>query len=267
MINYYTKLYGLLGKNINYTLSPIIHNFAFKKLGINAVYLVFDVNEDKFERVALGLLEMTEGFNITIPYKEKIIQYLNSLDPISKRIASVNTVYKKIGYNTDYLAVKKLVGQEVKELNGENCLIVGAGGAARAVAFALGDLGCRIFIHNRTAERGIKLVDDLKKENIDSKFVNSCDVEYTIIVNSTPNPDFIKEECIKGKLAVEMVYNPLLTSFLLNAKRKGLKTIDGLRILISQALEAEKIWFNKSLSEKEVLDYICQEILLEKCLE
>lgn len=84
-INYDTKIFGVIGKDIKYTLSPYIHNFSFNLLGINAVYLVFDLSEEKFNKAINSLLEIAEGLNVTIPYKEKVIAHLNGMDEISKK--------------------------------------------------------------------------------------------------------------------------------------------------------------------------------------
>lgn len=254
-IDYNTKLFGIVGSGISYTLSPMIHNFSFEKMGINAVYLVFDVEQKKFDKVIQGLLEIGEGFNVTIPYKERILQYLDRLDKDAEKIGAVNTISKKIGYNTDFLAVKNLVKEKIQTIS--SSLIFGAGGAAKATAFALASLGSQILIINRTPERAKQLVDILKQYGYEAKVISSCkEVDYEVIVNSTPDPSSINEECIKGKLAVEFVYHPLRTSFLEKASIKGLNTINGLEILIVQALEAQKIWFGKSLSYKEVEDYL-----------
>ncbi|MEM0068530.1 MAG: shikimate dehydrogenase, partial [Saccharolobus sp.] len=93
-IDYNTKIFGIIGKNINYTLSPYIHNFSFNLLGINGVYLVFDLDYTRFEKAIIGLLEIAEGLNITIPYKETIMKYLDWNDEITNKIGAANTVLK-----------------------------------------------------------------------------------------------------------------------------------------------------------------------------
>ncbi len=253
-IDYYTKLFGIIGKNISYTLSPAIHNYSFEKLGINAVYLAFDIKDEKFEEITKGLLEVGEGFNVTIPYKEKIIHLLDDLSEEAEEINAVNTIFKKKGYNTDYLAVKSLVLENKIKL--ERSLIFGAGGAAKAAAFALSSLGSDIFIINRTKDKAQELVKRLNEHKYNAKVVDSCNFDYDVVVNSTPNPSYIPDECIKGKLAIEFVYSPLHTEFLRKASLKGLKIINGLEILVRQALEAQKIWLGKSLNDKEVVDFL-----------
>ncbi|AWR97645.1 shikimate dehydrogenase [Acidianus sulfidivorans JP7] len=257
LIDYNTKLYGIIGNNISYTLSPAIHNFSFEKMQINAVYLAFDINQEKFERVIRGLLEIGEGFNVTIPYKEKIIHNLDDVDNISEMLGAVNTVYKLRGYNTDYKALVTLIKEKLGKESIESAVIFGAGGAAKAAAFALASYGSEIFIINRSLDRANKLVENLNKNKYKAKVIQSCNgIEYDVIVNATPNPLYIDKECIKGKLAIDFVYHPIITEFLDNSIKKGLKVINGLEILIYQALEAQKIWFGKSLSYEEVVNYL-----------
>ncbi|MEM0373535.1 MAG: shikimate dehydrogenase [Sulfolobaceae archaeon] len=260
-----TKIYALVGKGISYSLSPYIHNFSFNKLNINAVYVVFDLNEDKFNKAIDGLLEVIEGVNVTIPYKELIIRHLDEVDEVTRRIGAVNTIYNKRGYNTDYIAIKKLVQRKLKSLNGFRCYIMGAGGAGKAAAYALGELGCKILINNRTKERALEVIKNLSSFGIEAEYVNDCNLNYDVLVNATPYPQNIREECIRGLLVVDLVYRPIKTYLILNAMKKGIDIIDGLSILINQAIEAQKIWFGKSLDEEQIREYICQEILSEEC--
>jgi len=252
-INYETKLLGVVGENISYTLSPAIHNFSFEKLGINAVYLAFDIKREDFDVIFNGLLKLAYGLNVTIPYKEEAIKYVKPNKEV-ERIGALNTIFKGQGYNTDYLAVKSLVNEKGIEKI-ENCTIFGAGGASRATVFALADLGCSINIINRSLERAEKLASELKEKGIYVKINSSCD-NSDVIANSTPNSDFIPDECIKGKLVIEFVYKPVSTSLIKRAESRGIKTINGLEILVRQAMEAEKIWFGKSLDDGEVVKYL-----------
>ncbi|BFH72672.1 shikimate dehydrogenase [Sulfurisphaera javensis] len=250
-INYNTKLLGVVGENIPYTLSPAIHNFSFQSLGINAVYLAFDIKKKDFDQIFRGLVKITYGLNVTIPYKEDAMKYVEQTD-IIKRIGALNTIFEGKGYNTDYLAIKSLVSERVDSFN--TCTIFGAGGASRAAIFALADLGCSISIINRTKEKAEKLANELEEKGIKIKINSYCNAD--IIVNSTPNSDFVPDECINGKLVIDFVYKPVVTSLIKKAQSKGIKTINGLEILVRQAMEAEKIWFGKSLEDEEVVKYL-----------
>lgn len=246
-----TSLLGVLGENIRYTLSPRIHNFAFERLGIRAVYVTFDVPRERFQRAFPGLLEFTYGLNVTIPYKEDVIPFLDSLAPEAEKVGAVNTIHARRGYNTDYLAVKGLITGVEKG----SALILGAGGAAKAASFALGELGFDIIVQNRTENRGRELVSRLREEGISARFSGSCQGEYNVVVNTIPDPGAVPLECVRGKLAMEFVYKEE-TPFLRRAREMGMAVVDGLQILVRQAMEAEKIWFGKSLNDIEVVNFL-----------
>ncbi|BFI76198.1 shikimate dehydrogenase family protein [Sulfurisphaera ohwakuensis] len=250
-INYDTKLLGVVGENISYTLSPAIHNYSFQELGINAVYLAFDIKSDEFKEIFPGLVKIAYGLNITIPYKEIAIKYVEAQSE-AKRIGAINTIFNGKGYNTDYIAIKSLVQERIDKF--ETCTIFGAGGAARAAIFALHDLGCSINVINRSKEKAEKLIEEMRDKNIEIKIRYNC--KSDIIVNSTPNPDFVPDECVNSKLVIDFVYKPVITSLIKRAQNKNIKTINGIEILVRQAMEAEKIWFGKSLKDEEVVNYL-----------
>lgn len=256
-INASTKLFGVVGKDIKYTLSPAIHNYVFKKIEYNAVYLAFDISEEKFDYIFPALLDICEGLNITIPYKEHSIKFLKNCDPIVKVIGAVNTVHKGVGYNTDYIAVKTLVKKHLTNLSNDVCYVYGAGGAARAASFALGELGCRIMIINRSRERAEVLVKDLQKYGIESSIGSDCKKKTpTVVVNATPNPAIVPAECINSNLVIDFVYRPVETELIILAKARGAKVINGLEILVRQALEAQKIWLGVDILDEEVIGYL-----------
>jgi shikimate dehydrogenase len=261
-INTSTKLYGLIGMEINYSLSPFIHNYIFELINDNSIYLAFDVVEDKFENAFKGLLEIAKGLNITIPYKEKALKYLEELDTIAEKIGAVNTIYMKKGYNTDYLAIKQLVYEKVGRIDGMKCLVAGAGGAAKASSYALGDLGGIIYILNRTRTRAENLVTKLKRAGYDAYIVENLSNAYDLILNATPDSSYIPRKYIGGLLVIDLVYKPVKTPLIMNAIDKGIKVINGLEVLIRQALIAQSIWHSKDLLglEEEVRKYICREI-------
>ncbi|MEM0371910.1 MAG: shikimate dehydrogenase [Ignisphaera sp.] len=252
-----TKLFGVVGRNIQYSLSPHIHNYVFRKTGRNAVYLAFDIPEERFRYLFPALIELCEGLNITIPYKEKAIEFLEDLDPIAKAIGAVNTIHKGVGYNTDYKAVEMFVKEYLRNIDRDICYIYGAGGAARAAAFALGKLGCRIVIINRSRWRAEKLVKDLAEYGIDAEVGESCKNRSRVVVNATPNPEIVPEACLDTDLVIEFVYRPIETPLVVKAKMKGIKVINGLEILVKQALEAQEIWFGKvTVTYEEIIGYL-----------
>jgi shikimate dehydrogenase len=266
-INASTKLYGLVGMEISYSLSPAIHNYVFDLLEDNSVYLAFSISEDRFEVAFKGLLEVSSGLNVTIPYKEKVIKYLRKLDPIAERVGAVNTIYMNRGYNTDYLAIKQLVRESVGGIDGMKCLVAGAGGAAKASSYALGDLGCDIYIMNRTRARAEDLMNRLRSSGYKADITDGCINSYDILLNATPDSTYIPGSCLKGLLVIDLVYRPIKTPLIRAAIEKGIAFIDGLEILVRQALLAQSIWHNRDLThlEEEVRGYLCREILSEEC--
>ena len=253
-----TKIFGILGRNIGYTLSPAIHNYIFREVGYNAVYLVFDVAEEKFDYVARALIDICEGLNVTIPYKERVMQYLTSFDASAERVGAVNTVHRGRGYNTDYIALKKLVEPHKELLENGICYVFGAGGAAKAVVLALGERGCRIRIVNRSSDRAERLVKELRKYvDVELSNASTCK-EATVVVNATPNPDFVPDSCFHGglRLAIELVYRPIETSVVKRARDVGAAVINGLEILVGQALEAQRIWLGIDFPSEKVVAHL-----------
>ena len=186
MIDYSTKLLGLIGEKINYTISPQIHNLFYQLEGINAVYLVFDIKRKKVSNIFHVLIEITHGLNMGIPYKVFLSRQL----PLSKEAevsGAINTVFKSKGFNTDYLAFKSLVNEKIDKVS--NCLVFGAGGAARASIYALSELGCDVFVINLFKEEVLELESHFSKFDIKVKHVNSrVNLNYDVLVNATPDP-------------------------------------------------------------------------------
>jgi len=254
-----TELFGLLGSGIAYTLSPAIHNYIFEKLGYNAIYYPFDVPKEKFERAVDALLELCKGLNVTIPYKEAVIPYLSSLDETAEKVGAVNTVHGRRGFNTDYIAVKRLASRYRELVEGSSCYVFGAGGAAKAVAIALGELGCeKIVVVNRTREKAAEVVQRLRSMGFSAEIGNIlCMERRAVVANATPNPDFVPNTCAeKAQLVIELVYRPLETSLVKRALRTGAKVVNGIEILVEQAVEAQKIWLGVDFPVEEVLGYL-----------
>jgi shikimate dehydrogenase len=196
------------------------------------------------------------GFSVTIPHKESVLPLLDDLDHTARKIGAINTIVnqngKLIGYNTDCMAA--VIGLEcsMKEtnetLNNKKVSIIGAGGAARAIAFGLKEKGCDITIFNRTVERAEKLSTDVKCKfdrfeeihKLDSDIlINTTSIGMFPDVDQTPVPKNILKE---GMIVFDAVYNPIETRFLREAKAKGCHTVNGLSMFINQAAEQFKLW-------------------------
>jgi len=157
MINGRTELYGIIGNPIRHSLSPMIHNEAFKRLGWNAVYLAFEVKN--LEEALRGIRELgVRGVSVTHPFKTKVIPFLDKVEKLAKKIGAVNTIVHRggrlIGYNTDCDGALEAL-EEKMSLRGKRVVLLGAGGAARAIGFGLMERDCQLIIANRSQDRGI----------------------------------------------------------------------------------------------------------------
>lgn len=235
------KTYGLIGKNIDYSFSVkyFSQKFNDEKI-IDSEYVNFDLREiEDFNN--LEILKIN-GLNVTIPYKEKIINYLDEVDKAASIIGAVNTIAKKdnklIGYNTDYIG---FIESFKNNLNFKNALILGTGGASKAIQYALNIKNINFDIGSRKNN----------KKYISYDLINNKIKDYDLIINTTPLgtfPDVSKKPKINYKLINEnhfcydLIYNPEKTSFLKECERKGARIMNGLEMLKSQAEESWIIW-------------------------
>jgi shikimate dehydrogenase len=246
------KRCGLLGRNIQYSRSPIIHNEYYQKHLLPISYEIFDIDEKDISTFINELRQMNIiGFNVTIPYKEKILKFLDKLEYPAKEINAVNTVsvddYGLVGYNTDYYGfIKSLDGYN---LNNKRALIIGSGGSAKCAAYALENLKCaHISICTRNTEKANEKFGH-KYNLIHTSQIKSLN-NYDIIVNCTPlgGPNYINsvplpiEGINKGSIVYDLNYVPEKTRLLEEAEKQGAIIINGENMLINQAHHAADIW-------------------------
>ncbi|MFE4705986.1 shikimate dehydrogenase [Peribacillus simplex] len=255
------KIYGVMGDPIAHSMSPDIHNDAFEKENIEAVYHHFHVTKDGLNDAVKGMKALgIEGFNITIPHKTSIIPFLDEVDELALAIGAVNTVVNKngrfIGYNTDGKGFFKSLCDEISgDIKAKKTLVIGAGGAARAIYFTLVKEGVKqVDIANRTKERAAQLVSDCPYDKV-SKALSIIEAEeslsqYDLIIQTTssgmsPELDHspLKVDQLKaGAIVSDIIYNPLQTKLLREAGEKGAETQNGLGMFINQAALAFEIW-------------------------
>jgi len=252
MINSNTQLYCILGNPVRHSKSPAIHNACFQQHHINAVYLAFEIDEISKAVTALKTLNI-QGASITIPFKESIMEYLDWIDDDALNIGAVNTVKNKdgklLGYNTDHTAV--IVSLKPFGIKDKNVCLIGAGGAAQAVAYGIHKEKGNLVIINRDIDRGEKLAlkydaDFIPRDQIDKLSAIKAD----IIINTTSigmYPDIEKlafpAQYINSHMIVmDIVYNPLKTKLLGYAQNKGCTTIDGLSMFMHQGAAQFKLW-------------------------
>jgi len=258
-----TRICGVIGDPIEHSLSPAMHNAAFKEAGLDIVFVAFTVAADKVEDAAKGMRSLNIlGLNVTMPHKNKIIPYLDKLDPIAKYLMSVNTILNKngslSGYNTDGTGAMQALHQNGVNLKGKKMLLLGGGGAARAIAFAAAKEVDRLVILNRTPKKSQefakalsqKLDKKIEGQALSSQSIQKQMQDTQILINATSvgmNPhekiSLIPPKLIKPTQTVlDIVYNPLQTKLLEDAKRAGAKTINGVEMLIHQGAASFEIW-------------------------
>lgn len=260
-----TQLVILLGNPLGHSVSPPMHNAVFEKLGMDYCYMPVEVSEENLQKVFAGLCKMhVSGFNVTIPHKIHIMNYLDELDPLAATIGAVNTICikddKTIGYNTDGQGFIQSLEEETNiSVKGKQIFLLGCGGAARAIAMTLAFQGAeKIILCNRTPEKAMALATEIN-EKIDDcaeiceqtvssqqKALRHCDV----LINTTslgmhPHEDVlpIDESLLQPPLIVaDIVYNPLTTKLLMVAGEQGCATVPGLGMLIYQGAAAFRLW-------------------------
>jgi 3-dehydroquinate dehydratase/shikimate dehydrogenase len=248
------KIYGVIADPIRHSISPAVHNRAFQSRRLDAVYLPFLVSpvylRDFFSLAAKLPLA---GFSVTIPHKQKIIRYLDAVDPLARRIGAVNTVWRKAGKwrgtNTDAAGVTGPLSRLLR-LPKSSILIVGNGGAARGAACALSDAGARIALVGRNADRVRALskvcgAEALGREQLDSR-------HFDAVVHATPLGMYPHvDECffngnIPADVVFDMVYNPIETVLVKRAREQGKTVLPGLDMFIEQAVRQFEIWTGES---------------------
>jgi shikimate dehydrogenase len=269
-INSGTDCFCIFGSPVNHSVSPLIHNAAFREHGINAVYLAFEppsIGEAVASMKSLGI----KGASVTIPFKIEVLRYCDTIDPIAADIGSVNTLINRdgliTGFNTDgYGAVRALEERKVT-LKKAVCMVIGNGGSARAIAFTLIESGASIIIAGRNAGRIEHLAEDLRKtapdtqfillESIDQRILESVD----IIINTTPvgmTPDTgsmpLDINLISARHSVfDIVYSPHMTRLLSAARDRGSLIVHGIDMLVYQGARQFELWTGKQAPVKTMM--------------
>ena len=263
MITGKTNVVGIIGNPVEHSLSPLMHNAAFEQLDLDYIYVPFLVAENALKNAINGAKSLNiKGLNVTIPHKTEVIKHLDSLDKAAELIGAVNTVKfdenGTIGFNTDGIGAVKSI-EEVSSVKNKKVIILGAGGAARAVAFQILIEGAgSLIIANRTSKNALNLQKDLSdKLNADVKTVDFGEklenelLDADILINTTPigmYPNIDQEPLVKAgmmhkNLVVnDLVYNPLKTCLLKECEKANAEAVSGIKMLIYQGMESFKIW-------------------------
>ncbi len=246
----HTVLYGVLGSPVRHSISPAIHNAAFEAKGLNGVYLAFETTDLPGSLAGTKALSFG-GLSITLPFKSAVIPLLDQLDPLAEKIGAVNTIRneggKLIGFNTDGPGALKAL-DAVTDVSGKRCLLVGAGGAARAIGYVLRRRGVEIVVANRSADRGKSLAAFLRGRYI--PLADADRIEADLLIQTTsagmfPVTDQVPvslEALREGMVVMDVVYNPLKTKLLRLAEERGCMPVNGLDMFIYQGAEQFRLW-------------------------
>jgi len=275
-----TKLCGVIGDPIEHTMSPAMHNAAFAQMGLDYVYVTFKVKKEGLGQAVDGMRGLNiRGLNVTIPHKVTVIPLLDKLDPLAEKIGAVNTITSDdgvlTGYNTDAGGFLQALLTRGIEPKGKKIVILGAGGASRAISFILAERGSNLVILNRLLELDwakelasnishifTKEVEalELNEENLARVFrepdilVNATSVGMTPNIDETPVPRILLKP---GLVVFDIVYNPIKTRLLREAEAAGAETISGVDMFVWQGALA----FEKWTGQKAPLDLMKREVI------
>ena len=255
------KNFAVIGNPIIHSMSPIMHEWIFNELEIDAKYEKIILNENELmefiEKIKNGKFD---GINVTLPYKSKIIPFLDDINPRAKSIGAVNCIMKTnshvIGNNTDWYGFSMAMKRNKINFDASSIILIGAGGAAKSIIFSLKNLGIKnITILIRNLDKVFEFQDDIINV-MPMEMAHEIIQSNSIIINTTPvgmNSDKspIKESLIhEHQILIDIIYNPLETKFLEFGKKKGALTINGLDMFIEQGMASLDLWFGSSISKK-----------------
>lgn len=275
-INGRTNVIGLIGNPVEHTLSPVIHNGISERMGISSVYVPFRVETDGLADAVKGAYELNiRGLNVTVPHKNDVMKSLVELDEAARQIGAVNTLvrmdekhgYK--GYNTDMLGLKQQIREDGISLKGETVVILGAGGAAKAVVYmCLLEGAGKIYLLNRTVEKAEQIAESMNQEIVIplalSDYTKILETEDELVVFQTtslglaPNVDQVVLDDAafyrKVKIGVDLIYNPAVTKFMQLVSENGGKAYNALKMLLYQGVIAYELWHDITVSAEVIED-------------
>jgi 3-dehydroquinate dehydratase/shikimate dehydrogenase len=265
-INRQTEVMGLVGMPVAHSVSPAMHNAAFESSGVNAVYIPFPVKEiasfmrrmvhPRTREIDLNI----RGLSVTAPHKSAVMSHLDRVDLAATEIGAVNTIVVEedelVGYNTDAFAFIQTVSQQIGDLQGARCAVIGAGGSAAAVVWALKRAGAAVTVLARDANKAASFAH---RFNVNRQLLSESRLgSFDVVINATPlgtsgpledQSPATAEQLHGARVVCDLVYNPLETRFLGEARAAGCETVGGLPMLVSQAVEQFKLWTGEDALE------------------
>lgn len=261
--------FGVVGEKLPHTLSPEINKRIFEFINVEAAYKTFEISKNDISKLgdALKLLKI-KGVNVTIPYKEVVMEQLDYISKEAKDIGAVNTIFledgKLKGYNSDYFGFQKMLEINDIEVKDKTCVVLGSGGAAKALVTYLNDNNVKeLYVVTRNKNKQSKMNSNIKI--IDYKELEN--IKGDIIINATPVGMYpnvgkspVGREIIENfNILVDIIYNPKMTEFLKIGKELGKKICGGLYMLVGQAVKSEEIWNNRKI-DLDVLNKVYKEL-------
>lgn len=260
-----TRIVGVIGWPIAHSVSPAMHNAAFRALGLDWCYVPFPVHPERLAQALAGVRGLgLRGINITVPHKQALLSLVDELTPEARAVGAVNTVIVKgetlLGHNTDVGGFLRALGDAGCDARGSSALVLGAGGAARAVVYALARVGAQVTLLNRTVSRAHDLAREfaslgagarLEAGPLDEQTLRGIASSASLIVNTTPLgmwPEVDTSPWLEGvpfpadALLFDLIYNPRETLLMRQARAGGARAVDGLRMLVHQGAEAFELW-------------------------
>ncbi len=281
-----TSVFGIIGDPIAHTLSPLMHNSAISAMGIDAVYIPFNVKSEFLENAVNSIIPMNiKGLNVTVPHKTEVMKYIGRLTDVAKAVGAVNTIINDngslVGDNTDVYGFEMCLKKDGDmEKFPESVSILGAGGAARSVAYAclMRDEVGEVIIFNRTFSKAEKLAEELShvtgktlvpmpadKETLkimlrkSGLIVNTTSVGMYPDINNTPLP--VDDVFHIGQVVCDIIYNPLETKFLRDASSSGARTVGGLAMLAYQGARSLSLWTGKEAPADVMIDVLKKKLM------
>lgn len=264
------KVFGLIGESLSHSLSPIIHKFVYEMLNLEATYSLYQVQPNMLETAVQGIRSLDlRGVNVTIPYKIKIMELLDSISVEADKIGAVNTIlndgHTLTGYNTDYFGFGRMLDKYDISLASKKVVILGSGGAARSVAAFLQDAGVsELYIVSRepkelTYSDKCKVItyEQLSLINYANLLVNCTPIGMYPNIGAAP---ISKHETSKFEAVIDLIYNPLHTQLMTQAIEIGIPAYNGLYMLVSQAVASIEIWNNISV-EASIVDKVYNDLI------
>jgi len=248
-----TKLYGIIGNPVRHSLSPYMHNAAFEELNLDCVYVAFEVDSVSCVMDAVKCLGIS-GLSVTAPFKEDILEYLDEIDEAALKIGAVNTIKydgkRTAGINTDWIGAIRALERKTS-LESKRCMVVGAGGTARALVYGLKKRQARVVIINRTLSRARELAGEFNVDFGALKDIRKFSVD--VLVNTTtvgmePDHDMslVPADYLQNiSVVMDVIYKPRMTKLLIDAQAAGCKVVEGLEMLLEQGIAQFEWWTGK----------------------